>query len=592
MPVTAMGKGLPSGLINDVLVGKDGTFYAATTTGLAWSSDRGQSWSYVRGQDYAAKARGLYRGAPIGWKEEAGAVLSEDYVSCLSQDGAGQIWIGHWQAGSEMVQTQSDLSGLRVKAVSNHQNSGLVRAILPRSQGSFLLARYDEGLSYGSSVADQSALAHQSALAKPAPVNVAAVPTRPLPSASKAPALIDLNAMLASLGQVQPLDLTAPIVVPLADDWTTQGNWLGRYGRYWASLNAMASPSNYLWGGGWTPIDHAFGISPQQKDDALRYYVTTLQTDNPRSLEMPPTYFDSRLQKGLTTKALYRRQAELDDHGEDYPLTKEGPNIYFSVKVPRGLWTLSFYNVNKDGHAELNRLRDYRYSIRSHKPSIPIGDVTDFDSQPELAHSRQRDFRGGVYKRFLVRGPQELTVEVAKKNSLNTILAGVFLDAVEEEPAPYFSTVAQWQTKQSVEQSELAKLAGQASAIRAARFAPATNAREGADRLWLETERLRASNPKMWAATSRPLYAALARFYDPTLKQSAARQLPAVSARLGTCLYHLSRYDEWENWQRQRGLKPARDTEKSLRWDGQSADGEGFKVITAQLPHLSVGKTQ
>jgi sugar lactone lactonase YvrE len=156
MPLTATGAGLPSSLINDVLVAREGIIYAATTTGLAWSNDGGAKWAYVRGQDYADKVRGLYRGAPVGWREGVGAVLAEDYVSCLAQDEAGLLWVGYWKKGSEMIQMQSSPAGLGIKEVSYRKESGFVKAMLPRDGGALLLARYDEGLSYGSAAKERN----------------------------------------------------------------------------------------------------------------------------------------------------------------------------------------------------------------------------------------------------------------------------------------------------------------------------------------------------------------------------------------------------------------------------------------------------
>jgi hypothetical protein len=65
-------------------------------------------------------------------------------------------------------------------------------------------------------------------------------------------------------------------------------------------------------------------------------------------------------------------------------------------------------------------------------------DIAEFDRKPELALARASDFYGGVYKRFLVRGPAKLTVQVNRNYSFNTILAGVMLDLVDELPPPYY----------------------------------------------------------------------------------------------------------------------------------------------------------
>ncbi len=72
----------------------------------------------------------------------------------------------------------------------------------------------------------------------------------PLPTPAGPPPLDELNGLLAKLGTVPTLKTLAPSVVALPDDWRTQGDWLGRYGRYWACCCAICSPQNYVWGMG------------------------------------------------------------------------------------------------------------------------------------------------------------------------------------------------------------------------------------------------------------------------------------------------------------------------------------------------------
>ncbi len=54
VPLIPAGAGLPSNLINQVLVSRNGTTYVATTCGLAASKD-GKRWTFIRGADWAAK---------------------------------------------------------------------------------------------------------------------------------------------------------------------------------------------------------------------------------------------------------------------------------------------------------------------------------------------------------------------------------------------------------------------------------------------------------------------------------------------------------------------------------------------------------
>ena len=172
MPLTPTGTGLPSNLINDVLVARDGTIYVATTTGLAWSSDGGADWRYVRGQDYAAKVRGLMGGAPPGWKaaQEPGVLLVEDYVSCLAQDEAGRLWLGHWVEGSEVVEMGGPAGG--IKRFVGQENGGFVQSILPFADDQMLLARYDKGIS-GSFVNQEGQLTKVRPDSKPRPRDAA-----------------------------------------------------------------------------------------------------------------------------------------------------------------------------------------------------------------------------------------------------------------------------------------------------------------------------------------------------------------------------------------------------------------------------------
>jgi ligand-binding sensor domain-containing protein len=90
------GKGLPSKLINDVLISRDGVVYVATPSGLAWSNDHGVSWQFVRGENWAAENDGLAQ-MRNSVTEDGGsnAILAEDYVTCLSEAANGEILVGH-----------------------------------------------------------------------------------------------------------------------------------------------------------------------------------------------------------------------------------------------------------------------------------------------------------------------------------------------------------------------------------------------------------------------------------------------------------------------------------------------------------------
>ena len=208
---------------------------------------------------------------------------------------------------------------------------------------------------------------------------------------------------------------------------------MGRYGRRYAILWAMSAPWNEEFVNAPTGLYQARAqIGPNHDaGDAIRHYVTWKQTDDPRSL------YD--LEVGC------RRQSEADDHGETYPMTKEGPDLWFTVQVPQGVHRISLYFFNKDGDSGENRYRDYLVELKPYvakgeedaqqraglSPPQATGELEDLVAAaalPDLARARVRNFRGGVYPQFVVRGPAQFLIRVGKNNSLNTICSGLFVD--------------------------------------------------------------------------------------------------------------------------------------------------------------------
>ena len=452
MPTSPKGTGLPSNLINAVLVARDGTFYVGTTTGLAWSCDKGHTWSYVRGQDYAAKVRGLLDGPLAGWKEEPGALLAEDYVSCLAQDGAGHLWVGHWRAGDEVLDVPSGPSASGIKKVLDQEGSGLVRAILPMTSAAPLLARYDEGVGQsligaGSASATSSTKPVQSRTL----MRTAALATEPVqakahsvfPPVAAAPTIDELRNLLKKMSAfsdaLQPGDAAF-----VSEDWRTRGDWVGRYGRYYATLGAIQAPFDDTYASLMPFPEVVPQLGPHIQDaDSIRRWIHWVKTEDGRTL------YDPFLG--------YRRQAEWDDHGEVYPATFEGPDLWSSLQVPPGTWRISSYFVNKDGNIGDNRARDYLLELRHETTPLPPYPAPKDDEQvtgewlqlhfgayyaartkiieatqktPPLATARVRDFWGGVHKSFVVQGPATYWLRVARGGSLDTIMSSIMWDDI------------------------------------------------------------------------------------------------------------------------------------------------------------------
>ena len=128
----------------------------------------------------------------------------------------------------------------------------------------------------------------------------------------------------------------------------------------------------------------------------------------------------------------FRVEAEWDDHGEVYPHSFEGPDVWVSVTVPEGIHRVSLYDSNKDGHENDNRLRDFSIDLLPYR-----GSIADAAELAPLAHARIRDFWNGCYTSFVVRGPSKYYLHVAKNTSIDTLVAGVFVDKQLGPVTPY-----------------------------------------------------------------------------------------------------------------------------------------------------------
>ena len=381
---------MPSSLINCLLVVRDGTVYAGTTCGLASSQDQGRTWHFRRGMDWKDKLAGLDDPIAPSSGLIAGEVLREDYVTCLAEDGDRSLWVGYRQRGVDLY--YRDPRHPLIPDTTDTTKDNFIAALLPDG-AALWVGRYGGGLTlnYGEGASASSR------------VRVTAVP--PLPAPAPPPTTTQLNAMLVQVKSLRG-GLPAGSAVYLGEDWQTQGDWVGRYGRQYAVLCAMnhvlTCTDQYL-------VQGIMGDN-HSPNDGLRWWVTWMQTDLLRSLYTPV--------------AGVRRQAEWDDHGEAYPMTHEGPDIWVYVHLGEGdRHRVSLYFMNKDGHDANNRCRDYTIEVKPFR-----GTVAASDAAPTLAHARVRDFWDGVYKNFLLSSPGDYAIKVSRNDSFNTILSGVFID--------------------------------------------------------------------------------------------------------------------------------------------------------------------
>ncbi len=343
--------------------------------------------------------------------------LTEDYVTALAEDGAGHLLVGHRQTGLEV---RDEATGKRVyPGPKDAQAADYLTSLLPQPDGTLLIGGYGDGVkqlsTFGGTYAQVPAVAPS-----PAPQTAASLPTPAAP-----PTLAELNAMLKTVQSLSG-EMPAGSAVYLGEDWQTQGDWVGRYGRQYAVLCAMNHVLTC------TDAYSVDGIIGPNRDpaDGMRWWTTAMETDNPKALYTPVT--------GV------RRQSEWDDHGEFYPSSLAGPDLWIKVHLATGdIHRVSLYFVNKDGHDGDNRDRDYLIEVKPYRKT-----VAQAEAAPVLAHARVHDFWNGVYAQFAVKSPGDYYVKISRNHSHNTIVSAVLIDkltgeqaATDQEPMAYMNGV-------------------------------------------------------------------------------------------------------------------------------------------------------
>ncbi len=243
-------------------------------------------------------------------------LLPEDYVTCLSEDENGTIWIGTRRKGFMAIDPVTGRRGTGDRA-SMGMADNYVSAILPMPDAMPLI-----GLYIGGVIKPQMELSLK-AKNKPKegrPIySVARSHFAPLPSAIKPPTVAEIKSMQAKLEKLNK-PLPKVYAAYYGEDWKTQGDWVGRYGRRYAVMCGAAAPFDQHFASADNRISvHPFIGLHKTKDDSLRRWVHWLKTDNPKVMYSPLNG--------------YRRQAEWDDHAEAYPMTHNGPDLWYLLEI-------------------------------------------------------------------------------------------------------------------------------------------------------------------------------------------------------------------------------------------------------------------
>ncbi len=224
------------------------------------------------------------------------------------------------------------------------------------------------------------------------------------------------------------------------EDWKTQGDWVGRYGRQYAILCAVNAPYDRKMYRNENEVQVNDFIGPNTpKYDVIRRWIHWLKTDDRRVLYDPYT--------GA------RRQAEWDDHGEVYSIN-DGPDVWYLLNIKKqGVYRLSMYFFNKDGHTGMNRMRDYMIAIYPFQQSWLGFEKWPYFAReaeravrkvPPLAQTRVKDFWGGEYKTFVVTRPGLFAVKIDSNYSFNTIISSVMVDRMVGPPDRYDNEPTPW----------------------------------------------------------------------------------------------------------------------------------------------------
>jgi hypothetical protein len=222
----------------------------------------------------------------------------------------------------------------------------------------------------------------------------------------------------------------------------------------------------------------------------LRYWIPQNFTNDYRALEIPRAYMHIQVIHGLTNWNEDRRQAEWDDRGESYSTVSQGPGIDVRLSVPDGTFFVSLYEVNDDAHSgPVNPCRDFKVVINNEKGNSRTSDRLDNPASngSSLAVARIVDFWGGVYKRFLVRGPVNLRICLKREYSFNTVFNAVMVDLPDARPVGYFQTLDDWEKAKAASAAKQGALLAEWQTNQAERTAlfPACQSEAEADTDWV-----------------------------------------------------------------------------------------------------------
>ena len=420
IPLTPSGRGLPCPYVNAIAIAAvdspSGTgdhayrVYVGTDDGLAIGTESGRRWMYIRGSNYILKDKYMYPRPQKFFSAPPQTLMSSDYVTALSVEPDGTIWIGHRTTGVDILTPAAGISAVTapgvftpLKALKGHFISAI--AVVP-DRGT-LVGTYGSGVYWFKTSKSPLSTVIHGATGHYGPQAVSPK-SAPLPTPAPAPTAMQLVRMMQAVKAGFGAPPTAAV---LGCDWSTQGDWLGHYGLNYARLccgtsNFGDAQEQFFGGTGGCDIRREQSPYPQyfNQGDWACYLAWT------HSSLRSTLYFPD---------AGMRVEGEWNDAGGRYPRLTDGPDMWLDVKIPSGIYALSFYFHNKDGQFGMNKIRDYVVMVypNAKNPTYAL------QHEKPLAVTRIYQFFGGEYCRFLLKGPGDYP-----------ILSGIFVDdsGVEE----------------------------------------------------------------------------------------------------------------------------------------------------------------
>jgi hypothetical protein len=387
------GNGLTSDQINCLaVVKKDGVAaMAGTPAGMAMIL--GDQVKFIRGADWKDYTKGPYGSAAL----LPGDLVAEDWITAIAQSGQ-DLWLGYRKSGVERLSTANST------ATVVPPNTVIIRSILALPGHPALFAAYGK---------TTGGLLTLDATGTWAPLATRTTAS-PLPAPADLPTLDDAKAFSAQIAKLSA-QLAPGEAYYLADDWRTEGDWVGRYGSGFAKLCAMADG------------DEDYALAPGY--DASVEMGPNHDSTTPEPVSFRNGDSSDELYTLYSPELGHRRDAEANDWSYDknlYPESYNGPDLWVRVTVPDGVHCLSLYFHNYDAHlGGGNKYRDYDLKLVADDP-----DPAKVQSAAPLARARVNDFWGGVYKQFLICGPGKFVVKIGRNRSFVTKLQAVFLDRV------------------------------------------------------------------------------------------------------------------------------------------------------------------